>query len=105
MAGNPLMALHIQGPAGLSYFTRSELAYAEIVKVTRESVVLYKVDANPGETEFMHTAGTGRIDVDPNYPFNFAMLDENGARIIEKVSVLYKRPAQIYVPPEQQENQ
>lgn len=106
MAGNRLMVLGIQAPAGLSYFTHPQLAYAEIIKITRNVRVLYPTSETPTENFFKHETGLGKVSIDPNNPFNFAMLDETGARIIEKIQIIYKRPAEIYVPPDgPQENQ
>lgn len=97
MAANGLKYLVVQGPAGLNYFTKPELAFAEIVKVSRESKVYYKVSGTPADNEFKHTTSAGKIEF--LNPFNFAVHDPDGSRQIEYVYIIYKRGGDIVVEP------
>ena len=92
--------MKVQGPAGLNYFTRSDLAYATIVKVTRDRVVHLKVSTTPGDRQFRHDSSSGKIEFSEDNPFNFAVLNPDGSRMIEYVYVIYRRGTEVVVEPE-----
>lgn len=94
MASNRLKKMVIQGPAGLNYFSRPELAYADIIKVTRERQVHFITADDPSpadKPEVQYVSGEGKFVFSSNNPFNFAVLNPDGSRVIEYVYIIYKR--------------
>ncbi|MBL7738687.1 MAG: hypothetical protein JNK14_05670 [Chitinophagaceae bacterium] len=99
MAENRIRTLIVQAPAGSYYFSRSELAFATILKVTRNTQVQYSVSAAPtgSDPKYMHSSTEGKLTFSSDNPFNFAVLNPDGSRVIEYVTILYKRGGAIYV--------
>lgn len=84
----------VQAPAGLNYFSRAELAYAEIIKVVRGNVNHFITSDDPSpadKPEVQYISAQGKFVFSTNNPFNFAVLNPDGSRVIEYVFVIYKR--------------
>lgn len=89
---NRLKTKVVQAPAGNYFFSDSELAFCEIIKVSRNFQTQYSIDTTPSGSDpyFQYTSGTGKFLFSSDNPFNYAQLDGSGARIIEYVTIIYK---------------
>jgi|GEM_PF-4980721 len=78
------------GLPGLDYVQDAGLAFATILKVTREGKVHKKVDGTPGSLEFRYTSSGGKIEFNPNNPFRGPTIGRPNAQELEKISIKYK---------------
>lgn len=86
-----LRRITLSGPAGLTYVTDSRLAFARVITVKREGIRQHQVSAIPSGlvNEVYHNPANGKIHWSVERKFNESELDEFGARIIERVHVIY----------------
>lgn len=86
-----LKILTLSGPAGGYTITHPKLAYASVITVKRNGARQYQVTTNPtgSDPNVRHISATGKLVFSSSLPFNFAELDEHGARKIELIHVIY----------------
>lgn len=83
------------GTPGETMILDSDLAFVNIIRVTRSGKVHSKIDYdavfNSGLV-FKHSPYVGGIEFNPDNPFNGPLMGRPNRALMEKVTVIYKTP-------------